>query len=279
MQPRLASNVLYVKSWTALNSPFRLMTHNGDTERAKHAAWTGDLSSLQSLTSDNRFLQCVVTRSLPRATSELQMSTWGSASALDLAVFTMQTDLVSVVLEDSKRHGVNFSLGALTLRLATANNDSEMLNILLQSQASGVSLNWIDKMQYRSPMHIAAEFGHVEAIRVLRSAGATVDLWDYDAKSKPIHLAAMFGRAGAVVELALSGAKISEPNYAKLTPLHLAAREGHIAVIEVLLTFGASCLKLDEELQTPLDLARKYGHREAEELLIHAYREAGGRRE
>jgi ankyrin repeat protein len=124
-----------------------------------------------------------------------------------------------------------------------------MLNLLLQFQAPGVSLNLnqIEKTQYLAPMHVAAKCGNVEAIRCLRSAGASADIWDSDKIAKPIHLAAISGRYCAVFELTQAGAKISQPNYAGLTPLHLAAREGHIKVMDVLLKLGADQFLQDDE--------------------------------
>lgn len=86
----------------------------------------------------------------------------------------------------------------------------------------------------RTPLHIAAENGHVDVVRWL------VENTDADIN----HHANKFN----------------------ITPLYLAAKGGHVDVVKCLLDEGAD-FTIESVNKTPLTVAREFGHQEVEDLL------------
>ena len=72
------------------------------------------------------------------------------------------------------------------------------------------------------PLHVAAEFGQVEAARVLLSHGADVSRLDAENDAIPLGWAAFFGRPEVVAVLLDAGSEPSQRNKHGLTPLACA---------------------------------------------------------
>jgi len=74
----------------------------------------------------------------------------------------------------------------------------------------------------QSPLHVAAQAGHVPIIELLLQSGAVLDLNDASGMT-PIHLASIVGAQetlGAMVKLA-GGAVLSLPDASGVTPLNV----------------------------------------------------------
>jgi len=72
------------------------------------------------------------------------------------------------------------------------------------------------------PLHVAAEFGHAEAARVLLRHAAAAALLDTENDAIPLCWAAFFGRSGVVAVLLEHGSEPSWRNKHGLTPLGCA---------------------------------------------------------
>jgi ankyrin repeat protein/L-ascorbate metabolism protein UlaG (beta-lactamase superfamily) len=89
-----------------------------------------------------------------------------------------------------------------------------------------------------TPMHLAAQIGSVEILRLLLDAGAPVDVGDAD-NSTALDVAAQSGQLDAVKLLVESGADARHSDNNGMTPLHFASYEGHDDVALYLLEHGA----------------------------------------
>jgi len=74
------------------------------------------------------------------------------------------------------------------------------------------------------PLHVAAEFGQVEAAKVLIAHGADPSLVDGENDATALGWAAFFGRPRVVEVLVKAGAEASRRNKHGLTPLDCALR-------------------------------------------------------
>lgn len=106
----------------------------------------------------------------------------------------------------------------------------------------------------RAPLHVAAQNGQNDIVKLLISKGAEVDArsgWKYT----PLTLAAESSRRDVVVTLLDSGADVRAVTKEGYTPLHKAVqkeRKGTQDIIAVLLICGANCNALNKEGLTAL---------------------------
>jgi ankyrin repeat protein len=117
------------------------------------------------------------------------------------------------------------------------------------------------------PLHLAAEKGHNDVVKLLLEHKAEVDA-KTESGETPLYLAAEKGHKD-VAELLLShGADVNakDKNFGR-TPLHEAAVFGHKDVVELLLAHGADINAKNKNGETPLRFASGMGYEDVEELL------------
>ncbi|MDR2377586.1 MAG: ankyrin repeat domain-containing protein [Puniceicoccales bacterium] len=122
----------------------------------------------------------------------------------------------------------------------------------------GASIGAVDENQ-QTPLHLAAYNGHADCVAHLLEHRANVEATDWD-QNTPLHWAASNGHADCVARLLEHGAKTEVTDENKRTPLHLAAYNGHADCVACLLEHGAKIEAADENQQTPLHLAAFNGH-------------------
>eukprot|EP00435_Cladocopium_sp_Y103_P066776 s166_g29.t1 len=124
-----------------------------------------------------------------------------------------------------------------------------------------------------TPLHHAAEEGHVEPMRLLLEAGAETDVRDTTAEGwTPLLLAALMGNVDSVSLLLETG---SDTGLAMVdrgaAPLHLAAQNGHFEVVALLIAAGADRNQASSDIgATALFIAAQIGQVEVVRLLIEA---------
>ncbi|CAG9813072.1 unnamed protein product [Phaedon cochleariae] len=103
-----------------------------------------------------------------------------------------------------------------------------------------------------SPLHVAAELGNSETMKLLLDHGAAVDVQCGPDKMTPLHFAAEDGDLECVRLLINAGAQVSSRNQKRQTPLHLAALAQSTETIGFLLRKGADVNASDSDGRTPL---------------------------
>jgi ankyrin repeat protein len=122
-----------------------------------------------------------------------------------------------------------------------------------------------------TPLHLAAHFGHAEAVRWLLEHGANVRVRSTNTlDNEPIHAALAGQDYDAIRALLDAGADPNAVEHGGFTPLHQAADPGDVRLIELLLARGARTDAKDDRGRTPLDLALAGGHTIAAEALRRA---------
>jgi ankyrin repeat protein len=125
-----------------------------------------------------------------------------------------------------------------------------------------------------TPLHAAADKGHVGAVRVLLDHGAVIDARIHDGLT-PLVLASRHGHP-RVVQLLLECRAASNPNTRTDLdhPLCLVSRLGHLEIVRLLLDHGAEVNIQDEGHWSPLEEAMHHGQHDVARLL----RDRGGNR-
>jgi hypothetical protein len=120
----------------------------------------------------------------------------------------------------------------------------------------------------RTPLHLAARAGQLEAARALIARGAEINALDQD-YATPLFDAADSGRAEMAKALLAAGADPNlkaDPRDRTHTPLTVACFQGRIEMVELLLAGGAD-INLPAARRTALDWARRGRHERIVELL------------
>jgi uncharacterized protein len=113
------------------------------------------------------------------------------------------------------------------------------------------------------PLHLAAHFGHGDAVDALLEARADVRARSENDEANTALHAALAGRADLriVSRLLASGADVNAADGGGYTPLHSAAfRGGDVAVTNALLAHGAAAEARAHDGRTPLAVAEELGH-------------------
>jgi ankyrin repeat protein len=114
-----------------------------------------------------------------------------------------------------------------------------------------------------TPLHLAAFFGHTDAVRSLLAAGAEGDVASRNAMAvTPLHSAAAGGHAAIVELLLTAGADATARQSGGWTALHSAAANGDTAAAAALLRHGAVRDAVSDDGRTPRQLAADSGHAE-----------------
>jgi ankyrin repeat protein len=189
-------------------------------------------------------------------------------SALQLAAFNRHENVVQLMLRSVPRMDIFDAAKtgniARVKELVSSVPHQKKLEYLIQKNKKGMT-----------PLHLAAENGHLEVIRILTDAvqdtETLVNVRDGEGYY-PIHLAAIYGdgkklpkdmvdRYGEIIRLLVeNGACVDSRDSERQTPLHNAALRGNCKILQVLAALGANVdLKdKDEHGQTAADLAWAY---------------------
>ncbi|KAM6048000.1 histone-lysine N-methyltransferase EHMT1 isoform 6-T11 [Chlamydotis macqueenii] len=144
----------------------------------------------------------------------------------------------------------------------------ELQKVLLML-VDGIDPNFkMEHQSKRTPLHAAAESGHVDICHMLIQAGANIDTCSEDQRT-PLMEAAENNHLETVKYLIKAGALVDPKDAEGSTCLHLAAKKGHYEVVQYLLSSG----KMDVNCQddggwTPMIWATEYKHIELVKLLL-----------
>ncbi|XP_077319571.1 GA-binding protein subunit beta-2 [Lithobates pipiens] len=132
---------------------------------------------------------------------------------------------------------------------AARNGDDDEVRQLMQNGAP-FTTDWLGT----SPLHLAAQYGHLSTVKVLLQAGIS-----RDARTKvdrtPLHIAAAEGHANIVDVLIRNGASINAKDMLEMTSLHWAMEHNRQDVADLLIKNGADLYAYSKFGKTPFDIA------------------------
>ena len=208
------------------------------------ALWSGDLEKVQVL------LDCKADVNIrgPNDLTPIQYVSQGSRLVfIHQNIPQLLPDLAQLLLEHGADVNVRNRNGSTALHLAAEYGRVEVMRVLLRHDANADAKD----SQGRTPFHAAAGYGGVEVVRVLLEHGANADAEDKEGRS-PFHLA---GSEEVVRVLLERGANVGAEDIHGKTPLHVAADYGRVEVGRVLLKHGADVDAEDNQDITPLLVA------------------------
>ncbi|XP_067868770.1 histone-lysine N-methyltransferase EHMT1-like isoform X4 [Heterodontus francisci] len=153
---------------------------------------------------------------------------------------TMESILIALDTERPKK------LRFHPKQLYISAKQGEMQKVLLML-VDGIDPNFrAEHQNKRTPLHAAAEMGHVEICHMLVQAGANLDTCDEDQRT-PLMEAAENNQLETVKYLLKAGALADHKDVEGSTCLHLAAKKGHYDVVVHLLSTGLIDVSCQEE--------------------------------
>lgn len=157
------------------------------------------------------------------------------------------------------------SSGNTPLAWASARGDHQSVSLLLKH---GASLDIANDV-HEKPIHLAAQTGNIDTIRILVQAGAEINSKVRQTQMTPIHYAAEYQNNDDHIHgLADLGADIDGNDYLGWTPLHWASWRGHLASLDALLECGADVNAKTLDGNAPIMLAVSNNSRECVTQLI-----------
>ena len=172
-------------------------------------------------------------------------------SVLFAAVTRDGTEVVKELL----KNGANVHTKHNPLHEAAAGYDlAEIIQELLTYNADvNCKTNYWPKY---TPLHIATQEGHFEAVCTLLVGGANVNAMSMDKKNATaLHIASEKGYLDILQELLRFGAKTDFPEMEIGSPIHKATQIGYLDVVQELLKHGAQVDVTDDEGGTALHIA------------------------
>lgn len=144
------------------------------------------------------------------------------------------------------------SSGKTPLAWASARGDHQSVSLLLEH---GASLDIANDV-HEKPIHLAAQTGNIDTIRMLVQAGAEINSKVRQTQMTPIHYAAEYQNNNDHIHgLADLGADIDGNDYLGWTPLHWASWRGHLASLDALIECGADVNAKTLDGNAPIMLA------------------------
>ncbi|XP_062930034.1 histone-lysine N-methyltransferase EHMT1-like isoform X1 [Mobula hypostoma] len=175
---------------------------------------------------------------------------------------TMESILIALDTERPKK------LRFHPKQLYISAKQGEMQKVLLML-VDGIDPNFrAEHQNKRTPLHAAAEMGHVEICHMLVQAGANLDTCDDDQRT-PLMDAAENNQLETVKYLLKAGALGDHKDVEGSTCLHLAAKKGHYDVVVHLLSTGLIDVNCqDDGGWTSMIWATEYKHIDIVKLLL-----------
>jgi uncharacterized protein len=148
-----------------------------------------------------------------------------------------------------------------TLYEAAALGDAARIRTLARTTPAAVAERSPDGWP---PLHLAAYFGHGDAVDALLEARADVRAYTTNDEGNTALHAALAGRRDhrIVSRLLASGAEVNARAAGGYTPLHIAAFHDDVGVVETLLAHGAAADAREDQGRTPLAIAEDQGQKQ-----------------
>ncbi|XP_062042489.1 ankyrin repeat domain-containing protein 6 isoform X3 [Lepus europaeus] len=122
----------------------------------------------------------------------------------------------------------------------------------------------------RTPLHLAANKGHLSVVQILLKAGCDLDVQD-DGDQTALHRATVVGNTEIIAALIQEGCALDRQDKDGNTALHEASWHGFSQSAKLLIQAGANVLAKNKAGDTCLHVAARYNHLSIIRLLLSAF--------
>lgn len=176
-------------------------------------------------------------------------------SALWIAAFTNNRDMIDVLAEGKANMNIKDKNGKTVLMWAVENDKKEVANTLI---THGANVNLMDNKK-RTALLSAVIADKPRMVHMLVKNNAQIDLKDSEGNS-PLLVAASRGNIGLVKLFIEHGAFLNASDLFGNTPLLISLHKNFDDITELLLSKDADLNKANNNGETPLIVAAKKGH-------------------
>ena len=186
---------------------------------------------------------------------------------LQLVAFEIKQTIAMVLMKMFSTTIAKYPL-ELAYKLAESKSNPDMVKTILENSDPKSYLKAPKTLTGNlRPIHIAACFGYVKAVRTMIINSCSVDLQD-EYGITPIYLAAQNGHLEIVQELLLFSANANIALIDGRTAIRQAACNGHIEIVQLLIPFTDAPNAPDNMGWNPIHSAAIKGHVDVVQLLI-----------
>jgi len=196
----------------------------------------------------------------------LQACELGDKADVDKRLSAEGSSAVNILLEDDKGEMAMHKLA----RHGLCDQVRKVLEKCTSVDQTKTLVNWQDK-NGKSPIFVAAEYGHSDLVAVFIERGAEPTL-ENNTGWTVLH-AAVNSNKVEVCERILAHEMINKREIidrvdkSKRTAMHIASFKTNEGLVEVLIKYGANISVVDSSGNAPVELAKKAGRRKSKELL------------
>nr|KAF6503854.1 ankyrin repeat domain 6 [Rousettus aegyptiacus] len=121
----------------------------------------------------------------------------------------------------------------------------------------------------RTPLHLAANKGHLSVVQILLKAGCDLDVQD-DGDQTALHRATVVGNTEVIAALIQEGCALDRQDKDGNTALHEASWHGFSQSVKLLVKAGANVLAKNKAGDTALHIAASLNHKKVVKILLEA---------
>lgn len=129
--------------------------------------------------------------------------------------------------------------------------------------------------QGMTPLHIAAEMGHIEIVKYLIDKGADPEIRNRGDNNTPLDLALAAGNLKIVKYLVAAGANPNTTDNQGNSLLHIFTKNGDLDMVKKLIKKGAEINSLSNQGRTSLDIAQTKNYKSIEKFFKSQGGESG----